>query len=411
MPTQNKSNTFQAFWVAMGSLSSILLSLLSAAILSRYFDQAEYGTYKQVLYVYNSLVIIFTAGLPRVYGYFLPKYGKSEGLDIINKITGILFLSGLFFSLSLYFGSYLISVVLKNPDLEIGLKIFAPIPFFLLPTMGLDGIFSTYRKTEFLAIYNVFSRLLMLSCILVPVIYYDAGYQYALYGWGIGSFITLILALYFRGLPFKGVKKKKSSLQVSTIFYYSLPLVTASLSGIAIKAADQFYISRYYGVETFAVFSNGFIQLPFVAMVTGAIGTILMPRFSELVESGKEEIARLFKESTRKSSIIIYPTVIFFFFFAEDFIIVLFSNLYEESAPYFRIALIINFFNVVQFTPLILALGLTKFYARIHFIFMIIAWTGNLLLINLINRPISSSHFFSINNNFNFCYCIYLFHK
>ena len=89
----NKSNTYQALWVGLGSLSSFGLSVVSAVILSRYFDKAEYGTYKQILYVYNSLLIIFTAGLPRVFGYFLPRVDISQGKHLVWKVSKILFLS------------------------------------------------------------------------------------------------------------------------------------------------------------------------------------------------------------------------------------------------------------------------------------------------------------------------------
>ena len=81
------SNTLQVFWVALGGLSSLGLSIISAAILSRYFDKAEYGTYKQILYVYTTLLVIFSAGLPRVYAYFLPRYSLEEGKAIVWKTS------------------------------------------------------------------------------------------------------------------------------------------------------------------------------------------------------------------------------------------------------------------------------------------------------------------------------------
>ena len=46
--------------VAMGSLFSFGFSIVSSMILSRYFDKADYGTYKQVMYVYNTLLTVFT---------------------------------------------------------------------------------------------------------------------------------------------------------------------------------------------------------------------------------------------------------------------------------------------------------------------------------------------------------------
>ncbi|NMD00138.1 MAG: oligosaccharide flippase family protein [Bacteroidales bacterium] len=99
----NNSNTFQAFWVGIGSMSSYALGIISAAILSRYFDKSEYGTYRQILYVYNTLLIIFTAGLPKVFNYYLPRYSIEQGKDIVWKISKALFFAGLIYSLFLFF--------------------------------------------------------------------------------------------------------------------------------------------------------------------------------------------------------------------------------------------------------------------------------------------------------------------
>ncbi|HQB37453.1 MAG TPA: hypothetical protein PLI41_07915, partial [Bacteroidales bacterium] len=75
----NSSNTNQAIWVGLGKLSSILLGIISAAILARYFDKKEYGTYKQVLYIYNTLLVLFSAGLQGSFSYFLPKQTMEQG--------------------------------------------------------------------------------------------------------------------------------------------------------------------------------------------------------------------------------------------------------------------------------------------------------------------------------------------
>ena len=60
-------------------------------ILSRFFDKGDYGTYKQVMYVYSTLLAVFTLGLPKAYAYFLPKYATNYSRDIISKVTKIFF--------------------------------------------------------------------------------------------------------------------------------------------------------------------------------------------------------------------------------------------------------------------------------------------------------------------------------
>lgn len=396
MNTENKSqkgsnNTIQAFWVAMGSLSSIALGIVSAAILSRYLDKTEYGTYKQILYVYSTLLIVFSAGLPRVFAYFLPRYSIEEAKTIVRKINRVLFIAGLIFSLFLFLFSGIIGAILKNPELSYGLKIFSPIPMLLLPTLGIEGIFSTYKKSIYIAIYNTLSRFLMLIFIVTPVIVFEGSYITAIYGWLGVSVITFIIAYYFKNIPFKGSKSVDTTLNYKEVFAYSLPLVGASIWGIAIKSADQFYISRYFGAGVFAEFSNGFIELPFVAMITSSASVVLMPIFSRVFHQneGLEKLTETWKNTLNKSATIIYPILIFFILYANEIMILLYSQKYAASGIYFRINMFLNFFNIIIFAPLFLSMGKTKLYSLVHMILAFTIWISDYLLILLFNSPIA----------------------
>ncbi len=383
--------TIQAFWVGLGSLSSFALALLSAAILSRYFNEADYGTYRQILYVYNTLLIIFSAGLPRVFNYYLPRYNLSQGKDIVLKITRVLFFCGIAFSVFLFSFSGLIAGILKNPELSIGLKYFSPIPMLLLPTLGIEGIFSSYKKTIFIAIYNTVSRILMLLFIVLPVILFNGTYLYAIYGWIAVSIITLMIACYFRRIPFKGVTIEKSQLHFREILKYSMPLVSASMAGIAFRSANQFFISRYFGPEVFAGFSNGFIEIPMVRMITGATSTVLMPVFSKIIhdKSDMTQLTNLWKNALQKSAVLIYPMVIFFLFYSREVVTVVYSEAYADSAKYFSTAMILNFFNIIIFAPLLLAIGETRFYARLHYGLAVATWVIEYIAILIFNTPMS----------------------
>lgn len=184
---RNQQSGFnQALWLGISQASSFVLAFISAAILSRYFDKTEYGTYKQIIYVYTTLQTVFTAGLPGVFSYFLPRYSEAEGKTLVNKITRVFFVLGLLFSVVLYTTSGLIADLLKNPELEIGLKIFSPFPLLTIPTMGIEGIYTALKKTQYIAIYHAISKLSMLVCLVLPVIAWHGDYRSAIVGWGGG---------------------------------------------------------------------------------------------------------------------------------------------------------------------------------------------------------------------------------
>lgn len=386
----NLSNTAQAFWVAMGSFASFGFAIVSSMILSRYFPKEDYGTYKQVMYVYSTLLTVFTLGLPKAYGYFLPRVPLSQGKSVVNKLTNLFFILGACFSFGLFVFAPFIADILKNEQLEVAIRIFAPVPFLMLPTMGLESIYATYRKTFVSAIYTVITRILMLVCVALPVVIWNGNYKMALWGFLISSFVSFLIALYLKNSPFKGVEHKKCNITYRKIFSFSLPLMYASIWGIIITSADQFFISRYFGTTVFADFSNGSIELPFVGMVIGACSTVLFPLFSKMNNENLDpinSILPIWHSVFKKTAMITYPLIVFCFFFAETIMTILYGDRYSSSAGYFQFKVIVNLFTLISYAPVLLALGKTKYYANVHAVSAIILVIMEFLSATFIDDP------------------------
>jgi O-antigen/teichoic acid export membrane protein len=386
----NTSNTQQAFWVGIGSLFSFGFSIISSMILSRYFDKGDYGTYKQVLYVYGTLLTVFTLGLPKAFSYYLPRVPLNEAKNLISKITNLFYLLGGIFSVLLFAFSPQIASILKNPDLSLAIKIFSPVPLLMLPTMGLESILATYRKTQFITIYTITTRIFTLLCVVLPVIIFKGTYIHAIIGFVVASALTFALAIYFKFLPVRHEANDKCDISYTEIFRFSLPLLYASLWGMLIGSADQFFISRYFGNEVFADFANGSLELPFVGMIVGAGSTVLGPLFSRQVHEKadvKKEILPLWISVFEKTAKLIYPLVLFFWVFADIVMVLLYGAQYENSGIYFRIKLTVNFFTMITYAPLMLAIGATKFYAKVHMYGAILLLALEYISILTINSP------------------------
>lgn len=364
----NKSNTMQAAWIGLGSLISMLLGIISSAILSRYLIKSDYGTYKQVMYIYNTLLIVFSLGLPRAYSYFLARSSVEEGYSIVKKINRIFLLIGIIFSLCLYLGSSIFADLLNNPSLKDCLELFAITPIFLLPMMGIESIMATYRKSHINAIYLFSTRFFSLICVVVPVLIFKATVYFAILGFVISAMLTCFLGYYLEKRPFKNYIATATSLDYKEIMRFSLPLFWASIWGLVINSANQFFISRYWGTEIFAEFSNGFFELPFVGMIVSAGAAVLLPVFSKMMYEKRsiDEFVEIWKSVFIKSAKIIYPLAVFFCVFATDVMLILYGEQYIGSSIYFRIILVVNLCKIIQYAPIIIALGQVKAYAGIH---------------------------------------------
>ena len=387
MPTNNSKQTL---WIGLGSFFSFLVGIVSPMILSRYLDKGDYGTFKQVMFVYNTLLTVFSLGLPKAYAYFLPKYGREYSRDIIKKITSLFIFLGIIFSIVLFSCSGIIAGLLKNDDLSLALKVFAPTPLFLLPTIGLEGIYSSFRKTQYIALYTFITRTLTVILTVLPVILFGGGYIQSLVGFDIASLLTCILALTMKSLPVRKEHHKQSPLTLRQILKFSIPLLYASLWGVVLSSANQFFISRYYGNEVFAEFSNGFMEIPFATMVLAAIATVLLPRFSEMEEGEKmnDEVYALWQSSLEKSAKIIFPILVFSVMFAKLLMLCLYGDNYGASTIYFQIKNVSSLLYIIPFAPIILAIGKTKQYADVHMVAAILLVVLEFICVHLFESPI-----------------------
>jgi O-antigen/teichoic acid export membrane protein len=204
--------------------------------------------------------------------------------------------------------------------------------------------------------------------VALPVMIWDLGYEQALLGFVASSFITFLLALYLKYLPVRNQPKERCPITIKDIFRFSIPLLTASLWGIIITSCDQFFVSRYFGNEAFAEFSNGWMSLPFIGMITSSTATVLSPIFSRMSHEKVDpmkEIYPLWMSVFEKSAKLIYPLVIYCLFFADVVMKVMYGEQYEVSGSFFRIKLITEFFAIIIFAPLIINIGEVKYYSRV----------------------------------------------
>ncbi len=386
----SSNNTQQAAWVAIGSLFSFAVGIISPMILSRFFSVGDYGTYKQVMYVYHTLLSVFTLGLPKAFSYFLPKHPNEESKAIINKITLLFLLLGTAFSLLLFIVSNAIASFLGTPELASALRIFSPVPLFLLPTMGLDGILATFKKTQFLAVYTISTRVLTILFTVLPVVVLNGSFIHAIIGFDIASVLTCALALILRSLPVKHYPNKQTDLTYRRILSFSIPLLFASIWGVLYKSINQFFVSRYFGKEAFAVFSNGFTELPFVGMVVSSISTVLLPVFSRLEkgEGMSSDMVSIWNSAMLKSSKILFPISIFCIFMARLVMTCLYGNNYEDSAIYFQIKSVYGLFYIVPFAPVLISMGKTKVYSNVTMYFAVLLTVLELFVVTFLDSPV-----------------------
>lgn len=389
MSQNNKSNFNQALWLGIGQLCTFAIAFLTAPILARYFNKVEYATYRQILYVFSCLQALFTMGLPNVFVYFIPRLNERQQKAFINRMTLYFIIIGAGLSVTIYCAADIIADLLNNKELSIGLKIFSPFPLFTLPAIGVEGIYTAIRKTKWVAFYNIFSKALMFLCIVLPVVIWNTGYKEAIIGWGVASFITFVLAMYMKNLPYKGIDAEAIPNIDHQIFSYALPLTGAFIAGFFVNSADQFFVSRYYGPKIFADFAVGCISIPIVGMVAGSVKGVLLPLFSKADKNGSlNEVVLIYENAVFQTAIIIIPILLFCIVFADDVIVALYGSMYNNSGNYMRFHIIRDLMEILPYFVLLMAFGFSKMYMYIHIIGGVTIWLFDYVIVSIGAGPI-----------------------
>ena len=158
----------------------------------------------------------------------------------------------------------------------------------------------------------------MIACVVLPVVVFDAGVSGAIAGFVLASLVTCVAGQKLSSVPFRNVSPVKSRLTVRELLRFSMPVFASSMYGFVIGSASQFLVSRYLGVEDFALFANGYRELPLAGMIIGAAAGVLLPEFSRMSVEGADggQFVRLWQAAVLKSSAIIYPLSVFCCVFA-----------------------------------------------------------------------------------------------
>lgn len=343
--------------------------------MSRLLDKATYGSFRQILFLYTSLSVIFAAGLPKAISYYIPKLEIKEAYSSVVKITCVLTFCGAFLSLLFYFGAPMFSATLNNPDLTKYLKLYSPVGILLLPTLALEGVCMSYKRPTMYVYYQFLSKLMTLLAITIPL-YLHYSLVTSIYLWNIVNLIFFLAFICLLKSVYIDEKFTNSGPGLKEIMRYSLPLLLASFAGILLTSADKFIVSRLFGPVQFGIYSNGAFELPLISIIAGSSTAVLLPEFARLHTGGDsaKAVLNLWHRSLIKCAMFLFPVAVFFFFYGDIALRLMYSNSYSDSTIYFRIFLLLALVKVAAYNPIMLGIGATRWYAIGHVLGAAISW-------------------------------------
>jgi O-antigen/teichoic acid export membrane protein len=339
-------------------------TFLIPLVLARVFDQAQFGTYKQLLLVFTTLYAIAPLGMSESLYYFLPREPGRAGAYVANTML-FLAAAGVAGLVLLLAAGPRLATQLGNADVTQHLGRVAAFSGLMLVTAPLETVMIARRRFAGAAWSYALSDLGRAALLAIPAAL--TGSLVSLFH-GALLFAALRLAFtleYLRRALGRDLRPSLGALRAQLA--YALPFGAAGLVLIAQDTYHQYVVSAQFGVAAFAIYSVGCLQVPIVDFIAGPAGNVVMVKMSELRQD-VDAVLHLWHETTRQLALVFVPLVVLLEVVARDLIVAFYTPLYVESVPIFRLWCLTILFSTLQ----------TDAVLRVH------ARTRFILLLNLV---------------------------
>jgi len=123
----------------------------------------------------------------------------------------------------------------------------------------------------------------------------------------------------------------------------------------------QYVVSNRFDAATFALYSIGCLQIPFVELLAGPACNVMMVRMAEARRRGDTAALHAsFLDTTRKLALFFFPLFGLLFVAGADLIVFLFTDVYASAATLFRLWCLSVLLAVFQTDGILRVLAETK---------------------------------------------------
>lgn len=336
-----RSRMGKTILLASGGVAQAASMIGMFAALSRILNVEGYAAYRQALLVYTTVTPLLALGLPQAIYYFMPlQRDRARGVLVENIL--LLLAMGAVFLVAVGLGAdRWIAELLGNDGLRLGVLLVAVHTLFALPIMSVPACLMAQDRVGAIPIFNVLSRGLVVA-VVIGLAVWKGTFIAAILGLAVSSAIVFVPALALMLDATTGTDWVPRRSGFRRQLAYSVPLGASGVVGILTLNLNQIIVSHMCTAEEFAIYSNGAIELPIVAILTASINGVLLPEFVDLIaRNDRAQVVQIWQRAVLRALMLLVPIMVYFLWMAEPAMRFLFSARFEEAAEPFRILLLL----------------------------------------------------------------------
>ena len=326
-----KGASWDSMFLAFAKALTLLLSIVSAKMLSTGLTLTEYGTYSQANLVSSVGASIILLGLvDSMNFYFNNKENEiAVRIKIVNTVFFLEIFFGLIFLTAVILGQNIISGFFGNETLKVLLPIAGILPAFTNVIYFYQVLYVSIGRAKLMSLLNLASTVVYIAAIYISVYVLEniLWIYVVLLLLDVAKVIVLNAALRRNGVKINPIKISPS--HIKPIMAYGLPMGIYAITSSFTRDLDKLVIGRLGGTEDLAVYSNCSKLLPLDFFVS-SFALVLIPYIYKRVFEGKrEESIDLFSSYLKVGyytvwtlgvMVLVAPESIISFLYADDYV-------------------------------------------------------------------------------------------
>lgn len=319
-----------------GRFMAFTVTFFTPVILVRLFDQAQFGTYKQIFVVYGTLYVVAQMGMAQSLYYFIPREPESGGRYVVNSMV-ILAASGLLCLAVFEKTGWKIAQWLNNAELSQYLPVLGLYMFLMLSSAALEIVMISRKRHLLAAISYSLSDFLRAVLLVLPA-FMGRRLMWLLWGGVAFAAARLCFMLLYLSREYASRLRPHAELLKKQLAY-ALPYQAYVLAESMQSNLHHYVVSHSFNAATFAIYSVGCLQIPLVEFVASPVCDVMMVSMSEAMRDGqKGRVLELWHNTTRKLAMLFFPLFGILLLSAHDLIVFLFTGAYAASVPVFMVS-------------------------------------------------------------------------
>lgn len=352
--------------VVASRLLTSAIDLATGIALVRLLAKSDFAVLSFLLVVYGTARYVATLGFPDSVFFFFERVAKGARRAFVLQTCAILAATSLVSAGGILLFSTFAPDVLSgwSPAERAAVLRYLPWMAFVaaleIPTWPTTNVLLALDRQRDAGLYEMLTSALTFTGLVGPLAL-GLGVDVAVYGLAAYAVLRFVgsLAWLWRVLPPHGERLPAGLLRSQVTF--AVPLGLNALVGRLSKYVDRFVVSALLPAAALAEYSVGAQEIPLVAVIPAAVGSVLISRYVALqLADQKAELLGLWYRSIEKTALVVVPITVLFIASAPDFVGALFGDGYGGAVVPFQLYSLIVLHRVTSYGGILQVFGDTR---------------------------------------------------